>query len=1030
MFRYGLVALAVVAVIVVGTIMAVPYLVSSQAMRADLARQIEDAAGYRVEFGGDFSLQGIPALTFAATDISLWAGDKAAVVDRVTAESIRFQLDLLSLFGGRVRFDEITLVRPDLVVAAAAKDDGSASVSASPDEPAPLNLDRLLDRLERLEVKRFRIERGRVAFAGSADGAETIDVDVLDVALPSISSEVVIDAVLRRDGQTVDLAATIDSPRRLLEEQPTVLKAVFSAPGIIESETEFSATVQLGRTSAMLENLAISGEAIQLGGSLAADWSGSVPRLTGDLGGERIVLPALAETGRSDAASRPADDNGAVLDLSGLGAADVNLSLSLDRVAYGDVALAPLVGKVRTSGGYLDVTADLVGLAGGSIRGNVSVDPSGGENETRGTIEADGIDLAVLQPMVDLPFSAQGVFGASLNFATLGRSAQEMRDRANAAGQVHLSRAAVSNTGLAALIGDPAADTFEAIGLVAEFDSLTAPVAVRGGATWRGERFDVVSTVDAGALIAGAAASVDAAVKSSRVSLGYDGTVISDGRVRGAVSLDTPSLRGLLAWINRPLAPGPGLERFALSGALAVEPGAVALTDANLTVDGTKGSGAGRVVLGPIPEVEATLALETLDLNPYMHAGDTATSGDGGATGGSAGWSTDRLDLSALKTVDARLVLSTQTLIYKKIKTGPVALNVALNGGRLAASLDQLALYGGEGLGRVVADASGAVPSLQLQFDLINLDALPFLTDLAGFGRIEGRAALAVDVTTAGGSQRDMAAAMNGQASVRFSNGSIRGINLARMMRSLSIETLVGWQASPQQSTDFSELSASFSIADGIARNADLSLIGPLVRVSGAGTVDLPQQTLDFRVDPKLVASLQGQGATGEEAGFGVPIRVTGPWARPNIYPDVAGILQNPEAAYQQLRGLGGGIFDALGGGDGAADPAAAVGAAVERATGVNVGDIVQDGQIDRDAAVGAAVDGIGRLLGVQPAQEAAAPAPAQQDAQGDAGEPISLDPNAQPPDAPAPIAQPQQPPAGGLNEAAQGVLRGLFGNN
>ena len=35
---------------------------------------------------------------------------------------------------------------------------------------------------------------------------------------------------------------------------------------------------------------------------------------------------------------------------------------------------------------------------------------------------------------------------------------------------------------------------------------------------------------------------------------------------------------------------------------------------------------------------------------------------------------------------------------------------------------------------------------------------------------------------------------------------------------------------------------------------------------------------------------------------------IAGPWARPSIYPDIKGILQDPAAAYQQLNRLGGGL--------------------------------------------------------------------------------------------------------------------------
>ena len=111
-------------------------------------------------------------------------------------------------------------------------------------------------------------------------------------------------------------------------------------------------------------------------------------------------------------------------------------------------------------------------------------------------------------------------------------------------------------------------------------------------------------------------------------------------------------------------------------------------------------------------------------------------------------------------------------------------------------------------------------------------------------------------------------------------------------MRGLTTGILSGWQENAAEKTDFATLGASFKIAKGQAQTADLRLAGPLVRMTGAGTVDLPGKTLKFRVDPQLVASLEGQGGKTDLQGLGVPIMIAGPWAKPSIYPDIEGILK------------------------------------------------------------------------------------------------------------------------------------------
>src|SRR6202012_5995065 len=89
----------------------------------------------------------------------------------------------------------------------------------------------------------------------------------------------------------------------------------------------------------------------------------------------------------------------------------------------------------------------------------------------------------------------------------------------------------------------------------------------------------------------------------------------------------------------------------------------------------------------------------------------------------------------------------------------------------------------------------------------------------------------------------------------------------------------------------------------------DLNLIGPLVKVTGVGTIDLGTRMIGFRVEPQLVMTTQGQGRPADPVGFGIPVVLSGPWSAPKIYPEIQGILDNPDAAYAKLHEMGKGLF-------------------------------------------------------------------------------------------------------------------------
>jgi AsmA protein len=183
------------------------------------------------------------------------------------------------------------------------------------------------------------------------------------------------------------------------------------------------------------------------------------------------------------------------------------------------------------------------------------------------------------------------------------------------------------------------------------------------------------------------------------------------------------------------------------------------------------------------------------------------------------------------------------------------------------------------------------------------------------FDKIDGRMQAKVALRSAGASQQAIMSNLSGTAFLTVQDGAIRGLNVAQMIRSLTANTLNGWQDTNEQSTDLSQLSASFRIDRGQATTTDLNLVGPLVKMTGAGTVDLGTKMLAFRLEPKLVMTTEGQGRTSDPVGLGIPVVLEGSWAQPRIYPEMSGILDNPDAAYAKLKEMGKGLFGANGGG-------------------------------------------------------------------------------------------------------------------
>lgn len=478
---------------------------------------------------------------------------------------------------------------------------------------------------------------------------------------------------------------------------------------------------------------------------------------------------------------------------------------------------------------------------------------------------------------------------------------------------------------------------------------LDSPVKAAGSLVWNGEELSLdLESGNLRGLMAGQVTPVGLQLKSNPVTLGYKGslTKAATPKIVGDLDLNVPSVRALAAWTGNPLeAPENGMGPLKIKGKIDATDkvftfgqASIALDEMNATGDLTADIG------GKVPYLKGRLDVDQIDLNTYMPPAEQANAGGGSGsaqtTGGQTGvgaapgtWSDEPLDLSGLKAANVDFALSVGAIKVQEIKIGRSAVVVALKDGLLNLDLSELNLYGGAGTGKVTVDARGAVPAISESFVLEGIQAEPLLTDAAGFDRLSGTGRMDISVTAKGRSQKELVSALNGKGAIKFVDGAIAGVNLAAMARNVQSAFLSAGSGEAQK-TDFAELSGTFNITNGILRNDDLVMLNPLVRLTGKGTSDLPKRTVNYRLEPKLVASLEGQGGDTGAKGLVVPVIVDGPWHELSYRPDLAGMvgdiakdptkaLEGAKDTIKQLKQGTGGLGDVL---KGATNPPASEG--------------------------------------------------------------------------------------------------------
>ncbi|WP_164931918.1 AsmA family protein [Janthinobacterium sp. 17J80-10] len=267
------------------------------------------------------------------------------------------------------------------------------------------------------------------------------------------------------------------------------------------------------------------------------------------------------------------------------------------------------------------------------------------------------------------------------------------------------------------------------------------------------------------------------------------------------------------------------------------------------------------------------------------------------------------IDLSPLRELRARGTLKVGALTLHNIKAAKLRATLHAGDGKIEISPLAANLYGGSASGSVSATASKA-PRFALKQSLTGIDVGPLLKDAIDKQPIDGRGNVTLDVTSAGGGFDQIKKSVNGSARLELREGAVHGINVAQSIRKAKakIGELRGQQAnetgtgSVAEKTDFSELTGSFRITNGVARNDDLNLKSPLIRLGGAGDIDLGAERLDYLAKVTVVSTLQGQGGPELQAlkGLTIPVRLSGPFTAIGWRIDFAGLAK--EAAKEKIE--------------------------------------------------------------------------------------------------------------------------------
>ncbi len=425
------------------------------------------------------------------------------------------------------------------------------------------------------------------------------------------------------------------------------------------------------------------------------------------------------------------------------------------------------------------------------------------------------------------------------------------------------------------------------INLAISMPSLDKPLNVTGSVSLRETEVKIAGTVDKPRAVMD---NKETPVNFT-LSLGGD-QVKLDGNLQGTafkgnLTAAVANLTKLASWAGGAATPVP-FSTLNISTVVDANATRANLTDLAIKLDDmTVGGKLSANWSGARPRLTADVDVSAINLDKLMPPAAAAPAGNTSA-------STAAPDLSVLDKFNADITARLAGLTVKGAQLGSTTATVTINNGRMQSAITPAALY--DGTLAVKADVSAAGRggrTFNANVDLKGVQIGPVLVQFAGSDRLSGLGDLAMSISGPIANSDVMKRELNGNGSFIFRNGAIKGVNIPAMIRNAK-GILSGQRAATESGpvqTDFTELTGSFTINNGVVSNNDLKMLSPLVRITGRGTASLPQSNVNYRVEAALVADLSGQGGVMERRGLIIPINVRGPFSALKYEPDLQGLV-------------------------------------------------------------------------------------------------------------------------------------------
>lgn len=366
---------------------------------------------------------------------------------------------------------------------------------------------------------------------------------------------------------------------------------------------------------------------------------------------------------------------------------------------------------------------------------------------------------------------------------------------------------------------------------------------------------------------------------------------------KASVTVHEFSLKDLISTLGTappPTSDASALQRVSFSANVAVGRQAIALTDMQLLLDDTTISGTISLPRATAGTILFDLTADSIVLDHYM-----APPLDPELEAAEVDVATIEIPVDLIRALHAtgKITLGQATLsgvVFENLQLGMTSAN-----GKLRLHPISAEIFDGAYKGDVRIDASGDEVAISVNENIVDVQLSSLANAMYGVENISGTINGSFALSGQGVDLDAIRRNLSGQISLKLADGAWLGTDVWYQLRKARATLKQEPLPEPRlpARTEFSAVSASGKVTNGILRNNDFLAELPFLRLSGAGSINFVEASLDYAMEARVLGSPEFAGTVtaGELKDFTsavIPLKVSGQLASPSITPDVDALIR------------------------------------------------------------------------------------------------------------------------------------------